>query len=530
MPAPPPTPLPRRKLPIGIQNLREIRQEGHYYVDKTGMAVTLIDSGKYYFLSRPRRFGKSLLVDTFKELFEGHRELFVGLAAETRWDWSRRSPVIRFSFSGGVGPGGSQLEQRIRENLRINRVALGLALPPGLPEEDLAGNFADLIRQAHISRGERVAVLVDEYDKPLLDHIATPGTAQRMRDALRDLYGVLKDCDEHLRFVFLTGVSKFSKVGLFSGLNNLEDITLDARWSALCGYTDADIDSVFAPELPGLDRDEIRRWYNGYHWLGTSVYNPFDVLLLLRKRRFASYWFETGTPTFLIRLLADRQFFTPDLAGLHSDAALLSSFDVDLIEPEALLFQTGYLTIRSSTAGSPEQEPVYTLGYPNREVESALNKALLPAYGVPPRQLLLAQTRLRDQLREADWPGLQSLLQALFASIPSDWYRRNPLAGFEGHYASVFYSHLAALGLDLRVEDATSHGRIDLTVLYGGQVFLFEFKVVNATASGAALRQIQARGYADKYRDRGEPIHLIGVEFSRADRNIVGFEVETLSP
>jgi hypothetical protein len=263
--APPPAPLPRRKLPIGIQNLREIRQEGHYYVDKTGMAVTLIDSGKYYFLSRPRRFGKSLLVDTFKELFEGHRELFVGLAAEPRWDWSRKCPVIRFSFSGGVGPGGSQLEQRIRENLRINRVALGLALPPGLPEEDLAGNFADLIRQAHLSRGERVAVLVDEYDKPLLDHIAAPDTAQRMRDALRDLYGVLKDCDEHLRFVFLTGVSKFSKVGLFSGLNNLRDITLDARWSALCGYTDADIDSVFAPELPELDRDEIRRWYNGYN-------------------------------------------------------------------------------------------------------------------------------------------------------------------------------------------------------------------------------------------------------------------------
>ena len=522
--------LQRLKLPLGIQNLSEIREGGHYYVDKSGMAVDLVEAGKYYFLSRPRRFGKSLLVDTLKELFEGNRALFAGLAAESRWDWSQRHPVIRISFSSGSGPKGHLLAQRIRENLRVNRVALDLPLPAGLPEEDLAGNFADLIRQAHQSRGERAVVLVDEYDKPMLDHLTDPAVAQTQRDMLSELYGTLKDCDEHLRFVLLTGVSKFSKVSLFSGLNNLTDITLDARWSALCGYTDEDIDTVFAPELPGLDRDEIRRWYNGYNWLGVGVYNPFDVLLLLRNRLFRAYWFETGTPSFLVKLLAERQIFSPDLTRMQSDFSLLSSFDVEHIEPEALLFQTGYLTIRSATPATPEEEPIYTLGYPNHEVETALNRALLPVYGVPARQQIAARARVRDLLRTADWAGLQTQLKALFASIPSDWYRRNALAGFEGHYASVFYSHFAAMGLDVQVEDATSHGRIDLTLSFAGQIFLFEFKVVDDQPDGSALAQIHARGYADKYRSQGQTLHLIGIEFSRAARNVVGFEVETLQP
>ena len=462
-----------------------------------------------------------------KELFEGNRALFTGLAAESRWDWSKPHPVIRISFSSGSGPQGRLLAQRIRENLRVNRVALGLPLPAGLPEDDLAGNFADLIRQAHQSRGERAVVLVDEYDKPMLDHLTDPAVAQTQRDMLSELYGTLKDCDEHLRFVFLTGVSKFSKVSLFSGLNNLTDITLDARWSSLCGYTDEDIDTVFAPELPGLDRDEIRRWYNGYNWLGTGVYNPYDVLNLFWKRSFSPYWFETGTPSFLVKLLAERQIFSPDLTRMQSDFSLLSSFDVDLIEPEALLFQAGYLTIRSATPATPWEEPIYTLGYPNHEVEMALNRALLPAYGVPARQIATTALKIRQSLREADWIGLEGQVRSLFASIPSDWYRSNPLAGFEGHYASVFYSHFAALGLDVRVEDATSHGRIDMTVRHAGQVFLFEFKVVERQAGGEALAQIRARGYADKYLGRGEPVHLIGITFGRAERNLIGFEVET---
>ena len=520
---------PRRRLPIGIQNLREIREGGHYYVDKTGMAIDLITSGKLYFLSRPRRFGKSLLVDTFKELFEGNRPLFEGLAAETRWDWSKRHPVIRISFGNGVLHGRRELERRIRSHLRDNRAALGLPRPDDIDPEDTSDDFAGLIQQARRQHGAGVVVLVDEYDKPILDNLDDPATAREMRDGLRNFYSVLKDADAHLKFVFLTGVSKFSKVSLFSGLNNLTDITLDAQYSALCGYTDHDLDTVFAPELPGLDREEIRHWYNGYNWAGASVYNPFDVLLLLRNRLFRAYWFETGTPTFLVQLLSARRFFTPDLARLHSSMTLLSSFDVDHIATEALLFQTGYLTIHDV------RQPVlgkwmYTLGYPNREVESSLNEALLPAYGVPGEAAAVAQEEVIEALRRGEPGALQPLLHALFASIPSDWYRKNPLAGFEGHYASVFYSHLAALGLDLRVEDATSHGRIDLTLSFAGQIFLFEFKVVDDQPDGSALAQIRARGYADKYRSQGQTLHLIGIEFSRAARNVVGFEVETLQP
>ena len=521
--------LSRRTLPIGIQNLREIRERDCYYVDKTGLAIDLItSSGKAFFLSRPRRFGKSLLVDTFKELFEGNRALFEGLAAEARWDWSRRYPVIRLSFSGGVSPAGAGLLPRVRENLRVNRQRLGLSVPVGLAEDDLSGNLADLIRQAHLGSGERTVVLIDEYDKPILDNIGDPAVALAMRDGLRDLYSTLKDSDEHLKFVFLTGVSKFSKVSLFSGLNNLRDITLDPRYSALCGYTDRDVDTVFAPELPGLDRDEIRRWYNGYHWLGESVYNPFDVLLLFENRVFQPYWFETGTPTFLVRLLTERCFFTPDLSRLHSSLALLSSFDVDRITPEALLFQTGYLTVQEAREPLPGRW-VYTLGYPNREVESSLNAALLEGYGVPARAAFDSQNRLIEILARADLPAMETLLRALFASIPHDWYRNNPLAGFEGHYASVFYSHFAALGLDIRVEDATNHGRVDMTVLFRGQVFVFEFKVVEQAATGEALRQIKAMRYADKYLGRGEAVHLVGVEFGRVARNLVGFEVESIA-
>ncbi|MEX8519237.1 MAG: ATP-binding protein [Leptothrix sp. (in: b-proteobacteria)] len=520
--------LPRRKLPIGIQNLREIRERNCYYVDKSGLAIDLIESsGKAFFLSRPRRFGKSLLVDTFKELFEGNRKLFEGLVAESRWDWSRRHPVIRISFGGGTVTDALSLTQRIQHNLRSNRAALGLQLAEDIPVDDVASHLADLIEQAHRRFDTPVVVLVDEYDKPILDNLTQPEVARVVREGLKNFYLALKESDQHLRFVFLTGVSKFSKVSLFSGLNNLRDITLDPRYSALCGYTDFDVATVFAPELPGLDRDEIRRWYNGYNWLGEGVYNPFDLLLLFENRVFQPYWFETGTPTFLINVLTERHFFTPDLSRLHSSLALLSSFDVDKIAPEALLFQTGYLTLHGAHQPLPGQW-VYTLGYPNREVESSLNAALLEGYGVPERASFNSRIRLIDLLKSADLPAMETLFQALFASIPHDWYRSNPLAGFEGHYASVFYSHFAALGLDIRVEDSTNHGRIDMTVLFQQQVFVFEFKVVEHAAKGEALQQIKAQGYADKYSDRGEPVHLIGVEFSKVARNIVGFAVETI--
>jgi Predicted AAA-ATPase/PD-(D/E)XK nuclease superfamily len=515
--------LPRRKLPIGIQTFREIREEDHYYVDKTGLAIDLIESGKHYFLSRPRRFGKSLLLDTFKALFEGERALFDGLAAETRWDWTRRHPVIRLDFGGGVLRDRAELDQRLDEILCDVQRDLGLPAPTGYLS--LGGRLAELIRLAHVQHGAPAVVLIDEYDKPILDNITDRETATVMRDGLRNLYSVLKGSDAHLKFVFITGVSKFSKVSLFSGLNNLFDITLEARWSALCGYTDEDVNTVFAPELPGLDREEIRRWYNGYNWLGTSVYNPYDLLLLFRTGVFRPYWFETGTPTFLIDMLASRHWYTPDLSRTVATETLLSAFDVDRIETEALLFQAGYLTIDSVWTIPGRRE--FTLKYPNKEVQASLNDSLLRVLTGGARVSEPQVSRLYRLMQAQDVAGLRSLFHAFYASIPHDWYRSNDIARYEGYYASVFYSHFAALGFDIRVEETTNHGRIDMAVEFGGAVWIFEFKVVELDPEGKALAQIKANGYADKYRGRGEPIHLVGVEFSRDSRNIVGFDTET---
>ena len=282
---------------------------------------------------------------------------------------------------------------------------------------------------------------------------------------------------------------------------------------------------MFAPELEGLDRDEIRHWYNGYNWTGESVYNPFDLLLLFDRRQFHPYWFETGTPTFLIKYLAEKCFFLPDLASLRCSMYLLSSFDIGEIAPEALLFQTGYLTI-IDVAQPVLGQWVYTLGYPNFEVEASLNSALLGSYGTEERASFEVRLHLLDILKANDIPAMKALFHSFYASIPHDWYRKNPLAKFEGYYATVFYSYFAALGLEIRVEDTTNKGRIDMSVRFNGHIYLFEFKVVEITPKGSALEQLKAKGYADKYKQYGEPIHLIGVEFSRKSRNIVGFDVE----
>jgi hypothetical protein len=514
----------RRKLPIGIQTFREIREEGYYYVDKTGFALRLIEQGKYYFLSRPRRFGKSLFLDTLAELFAGNEPLFRGLQAYAHWDWGRRSPIIRLSFGGGVIETRQALDRRICSQLAKNRAALRIACSA---PEDIAGCFGEMIEQAGAVAGERVVVLVDEYDKPILDNLARPDAAREIRDGLRNLYSVIKDEDAHIRFAFLTGVSKFSKVSLFSGLNNLNDITVDANYSAICGYTEGDVDSVFAAELPGLERAQIRDWYNGYNWTGEAVYNPFDVLLLFQKRQFRPWWFETATPTFLVDLLLERQVFLPQLGQLFASEALLSTFDVDHIAIEALLFQTGYLTIDSVRQIGALVE--YRLRYPNLEVHASLTGALLEQITPVQKDPAARPSRLYELLQANDFTGIQQLFTALFDGIPTDWYRNNAIARYEGYYASVFYAYFASLGLDIVPEDSSNAGRLDMAVRFNGQLYLFEFKLVELAAEGKALQQIKQRGYADKYRAERIPIHLIGVEFSREQRKLVGFEVETLS-
>ena len=512
----------KRKLPIGIQTFRTIREENCYYVDKTAYMARLVAEGKHYFLSRPRRFGKSLFLDTLKELFAGNEPLFKGLAIHDQWDWSVPHPVLRLSFgSGNFKEPGNLHKEAMAQLVTIEQVD-GCDTAPAY--------FRHLLRTLHQRTGQPVAVLIDEYDKPILDALEVPEVARANRDYLRGLYATIKDSDAHIAFTFLTGVSKFSKVSLFSGLNNLIDITLEPHYSAICGYTEADLDAVFAPELPGLDRDAIRDWYNGYNWLGEeAVYNPFDVLLLFRRRAFAAYWFETGTPTFLLETLVEREISSLALDDLLGSEELLSAFDVDHIATEALLFQTGYLTIRRTELRGGRM--YYRLGYPNREVQQSLNESLLNHLTGNPSRQVEYSARLYDLLLVNDFDSLKTLFEAFFASIPYQWHTNNEIANYEGYYASVFYSYFASLGLTITVEDSSQAGRLDMAVEFNGNVYLFEFKVfefkvVRQVSEGAALRQLKARDYAAKYRGRGEPIYLIGVEFSRQTRTLAAFEVE----
>ena len=354
----PPAPEGRRRLPIGIQTFRTLREGGYYYVDKTGLLGRLVDGGTRYFLSRPRRFGKSLLVDTLKELFEGNRPLFEGLAIHDRWDWTARHPVVRLDFGAGDFGNREHLPQAVLAQLDAAGEDMGVATRYDIPSL----RFQNLLKALHVRTGRRVVVLVDEYDKPILDTLERREIARANRDFLRGLYGTIKSSDAHVRFTLLTGVSKFSKISLFSGLNNLQDITLDPRYATTCGYAETDLDAVFAPELPGLDRNEVRDWYD-------------------------------------------------DMA------------------PEALLFQTGYLTIRE--VESVNGTRYYRLGYPNREVRQSLNQSLL-------RRLVRGAVRgaepgprLLTLLRADDFPGLERLFRAFFAGIPHQWHTHNDMAHYD---------------------------------------------------------------------------------------------------
>ena len=464
--------MTKRRLPIGIQTFRELREQGCYYVDKTAYIKRLLDRGKHYFLSRPRRFGKSLFLDTVKELFEGSEELFEGLHIHAGHDWSARHPVVRLDFGGGSFGAPGLLEASVMEQLGAAERRLGVT------SEYLTapGRLAYLLEALHRQTGRTVVVLVDEYDKPIVDTMGTPEVALANRDFLRGLYGMIKSSDAHVRFTFLTGVSKFTKVSLFSDLNNLTDLTLDRRYPAICGYTEDDLDTVFAPELAGLDRKRIREWYNGYRWRGDEpVYNPYDVLLLFDTREFKAHWFETGTPAFLLDTLFRRRVSSVSLGEMMSTEDLLSTFDVTKIGTEALLFQTGYLTITAEEELGGKA--LYRLGYPNREVRQGLNQHLLRHLVQDSDRQIANSIRLARLLEAHDCAGLQALFHAFFASIPYQWYTNNNIADYEGFYASVFYSYFAALGYDITVEESSSHGRLDMAVRAAGHVYLIEFKV-----------------------------------------------------
>ena len=515
----------RRKLPAGVHTFREMREDDCYYVDKTEYMIRLASEGRHYVLSRPRHFGKSLFLDTLKELFEGNEPLFEGLDIHEHWNWSERYPVVSLDFGPGTFSEPDSLEDDLMAQLAAVEHGMGLRIE----HQVVSGRFAMLLKALHERTGQRVIVLIDEYDKPILDAMKEPEVARANRNALRELYSVLGSSDAHIGFTFLTGVSKFSTVSLFSGHPDIEDITLDPRFSAICGFTDPELDTVFAPELPGLDRDAIRDWYHGYGWLGDEkVYCPYDILALFRNRKFSAWWLETGTSEFLVQALCRRRISSVSMAAMPCSHELLSAFDVDHIGTEALLFQGGYLTVtaREELGGAT----LYRLGYPNRAVRQRLNEQMLRYLVKNATRQMANHVRLYRTLAANDFPRLKKLFRRFFTSIPREWYVHHDMAGYEGYCASVFYSYFAALGFQVTVEDNTSRGRVDMAVLFHDNVYLFEFKVVEIAGEAAASARLSGGGVADKYRYLNQPIHLVAVEFSKDRRRVVSFEVVQAAP
>ena len=508
-------------LPLGLQTFAKVREGGFVYVDKTAHALDLANNAGIYFLARPRRFGKSLFLDTLLNLFEGRRELFTGLYAEANWDWEVKYPVVKLDMSGG-SESIAVLKLVLEDNLRYAASSLGVELSAA---NEPAILFQQLLRRAHEHYGRKVVVLIDEYDKPMLDNIDDMQLADQMRKQLRGFYSIIKAADEHLRFVMLTGVSKFSKVSIFSGLNNLKDISLDPRYASICGYTEDDLREVFSEHLQGVDREQLRRWYNGYNFLGEKlVYNPHDILHFIDRSQsfsepqFDNYWFESGTPTFVVDLLARDQILAQRLEPQNVGRESLNSCPIDKLELSTVLFQSGYLTIDEVDRSDPE-EAIYKLVCPNHSVRSALHNSLFEYYtgNTDPSH----RNAMRRALRAAQLDVIESELQRLFAGIATDNYRKNEIAHFEGYYASVVYSFFVGIGLSVIAEDASSRGRVDLSIQLGANTYIIEFKVVKRkTKSNSALQQIIQQGYATKYSG---DVYQIGIEFSETKRNIIGF-------
>lgn len=516
----------KKKLPVGIQTFRDIRdpKENYVYIDKTDIALSLIQNGRYYFLSRPRRFGKSLFLDTLSEIFQGNKGLFEGLSIYDQWDWSQQSPVVHISFASGEYNNRQDVLANINILLHKSSQAYNVEV------EDIyktqAGKYLQaLVHALYVKYGTKVAILIDEYDKPILDNIHKEDktAATEARDVLRGFYSAIKDSDEYLRFVFITGVSKFSKLNLFSGLNNMEDITLRHDCATITGYTHADILQHFDDYLAGADMEEVRRWYNGYNYFGEPIYNPFDILLFLSSGcEFSNYWWETGNPSFLIELLRKKPYFLPDVENIEVTEETLNALDVETIDLVALLWQTGYLTFHSKR--KLVGRTIYRLKIPNLEIQISLNQLFVNTLTEIGHGMLKQQNSSAQSLLDGDLSSLRSSLIGLFAAIPYSNYTSSPISRYEGYYASVVFTFLASLGFDVTAEDTTNLGRIDMTLRAEHAVYIFEFKVDMPAES--AIHQIRTKKYYEKYLSECKPVYLIGIQFSSAERNITGFEWE----
>ena len=507
-----------KKLPVGIHTFSQIRNENYLYIDKTQEAYQLINNYKYVFLSRPRRFGKSLFLTTLKEIFDGNKDLFKGLYIYDKYDFES-FPVIRIVFSGVMSTEES-LNDIIKRNMCNNEEDLRCEGNESLSSTE---RFAALIKNAATKYNKPVVILIDEYDKPILDNITDAPMRSYARDVLKGLYEHIKYNDEYIKFVFLTGVTKFAKVSVFSGLNNLSDISLAPQYGNICGYTQADIDTHFQPYLEGIDLGDIKRWYDGYNFLKDNVYNPFDILKFCTEGKlFRNYWFESGTPTFLIRLMQERNFFPPDLQNIKVGEEILQSFDIDNIELPVLLYQAGYLTIKQAVM--LRGGLYYQLRVPNFEVQKSLNEELLNRVSPSVIEKVKMQDNLYSALEQADLETFKNHLIRVFAHIPYHNYSNNYIAQYEGFYASVIYTYLYSLNMPFVAEDCTNQGRIDMSITVENNVYIIEFKM----GTGDGIAQIMEKKYYEKYQNQGKKIYLLGINFDQEKRNISGFKYVAL--
>ncbi len=510
-----------KKLPVGLQDFGKLREGNYLYVDKTRAVYQLACQGGYYFLSRPRRFGKSLLVSTFKELFSGSKELFKGLWIEDKWDWSQTNPVIHIPFAS-LDYKVNGLDVELQKHIQETAISYGIELG----KDSLKNQFEELLRVLAKKKG-KVVLLIDEYDKPIIDYLGKEiRQAKTNQQILKNFYSVIKDSDPYLRFAFITGVSKFSRVSIFSDLNNLDDLSLqDPRSNTLLGYTQDELEGFFPEHIESTAKaqgvskevliEKIKNWYNGYSWNGKDfVYNPFSVLNFFTKSVFMNYWFKTATPTFLIDLIRKEKYYNFD--GLKVGEAAFDSFNIEHIDIITLLFQTGYLTIKQYE----QDKDIYTLAYPNREVKKSMLEYLVHAFSnTSATRVRFYALEVAEALKEGDMEKVKEVFNVLLYNLPYHLHRDS-----ESFYHAVIHLFFTYMGLDVHSEVNTARGRADVLMELEDKVYCFEFKLDKSASE--ALEQIKQRGYLDKYRSSGKKLIAVGVNFSTKKREVDDFCLE----
>jgi hypothetical protein len=513
-----------KNLPIGVQDFESLRKDGYLYVDKTALMYRLVSTGCYYFLSRPRRFGKSLLLSTLHAYFSGKKELFEGLAIEKlEKDWTTY-PVLHLDLNTSE----YKTEDDLRNKLSVYLNQWETRYGKDDNEISLGDRFEGVIRRAYEKTGQRVVILVDEYDKPVLQAIEDEKLQDAFRSILKGFYGALKSMDARIKFAFLTGVTKFSKVSVFSDLNNLEDISLDRPYASICGITDEEIDTVFAPyvqrlaEATGRSHDDVRQelqiQYDGYHFVYNSVavYNPFSLLNTFKKNEFNNYWFETGTPSYLVHLLKKSHFKLEDMASAQVSDKALRGIQAQSSDPISMIYQSGYLTI----VGYNPTYKLYQLGIPNKEVEDGFYNYLLPNYAnVSESQTEFYIANFVEEIKAGKVDEFFKRLSSLFADTPYELVK-----DLENHYQNVLFIVTKLMGFYVKAEYHTSEGRIDLVLQTPDYIYVMEFKL-NGTAE-EALAQINDKNYALPFAADGRRLIKVGVNFSSQTRNIERWIVE----